>query len=203
MNPVKRQEIKLETRHKVMLGATGAAVALVLMARFLYLPVMATVGARRATLTDLRVKTADAHVLAGELADQEQALAQARARHRAHQRRIGHDQSVGRILESLGQLAQAHRLTLVAIQEREEKLEELEALEPIALGPELTLAGVPLTVQLKGRYRELGAFLGELIDAPFVSTVQELTIARTAKVGTTLEANLVLAVYLAEEDTDD
>ena len=197
MKPVKLQ---LEMRHKVVLGATGAMVALVLMARFLYLPVMATVGERRAILTDLRVKIADAHVLANELADQEQALAQARVSHRAHERRIGDNQSVGRILESLGELAQAHRLTLVAIQEREE---ELEALEPITLGSELTLVGVPLTVELEGRYQELGAFLGELIDAPFVSTVQELTIARTATIGTTLEANLVLAVYLAQEVRDD
>ena len=193
---MKRPAIHLETRQKLLLGGTGALVALVLAARFLYLPVVARIGERRVALTDLRVKTADAHLLAARLADEERTLTEAQAQHRALERRAGGGQSVARILETLSQQAKDHRLELVAVQPREEDESETRTL---TLGPELTLQEIPLRLQLTGRYRQIGEFLGGLIHTPFISSVRELRMRKPEAGSATLQADLVLAVYLAKE----
>jgi len=157
---------------------------------------VARIGERRASLADLRIKTADTHLLAARLPDQERSLADAQVQYRSLERRAGGSQSVARILETLGQQAKDHRLELVAVQPREE--EESEPLI-LALGPEFTLQEIPLRLQLTGRYRQIGEFLGGLIHTPFISSVRELRMRKPEADSATLQADLVLAVYLAKE----
>lgn len=192
---MKRSEIHLETRQKLLLGGTAALVVLVLLVRYAYLPVVARIGEHRASLTDLRVKTADADLLASRLPNEERALTEAQTRYRALERRIGEGQSVARILETLGQQAKDRRLELVAVQPREE---DQAASRTLTLGPALTLQEVPLRLQLTGRYRQIGEFLGRLPDVPFIGSVQELKVTKPDATSAQLRADLVLAVYLAE-----
>ena len=192
---MKRQALQLDTRQKLLLGGTAALVALVLLVRFVYLPVVARIGERRASLTDLRVKTADAHLLASRLSDEERALTEAQAQHRALERRVGEGQSMARILETLGQQAKDRRLELVAVQPKEGESEPLT----LRLGSALTLHEVPLRLQLTGRYRQIGEFLGELIHTPFISSIKELKTRKPEADSATLQADLVLAVYLNQE----
>ena len=189
-------KFQLETRQKLLLGGTAALVVLVLLVRFVYLPVVARIGERRASLTDLRVKTADAHLLASRLPDEECALTEAQARYGALERRIGEGQSVARILETLGQQVKDQRLELVAVQPREE---DQAASRTLTVGPALTLHEVPLRLQLTGRYRQIGEFLGGLSHTPFMSSVRELRMRKPEADSAILQADLVLAVYLAKD----
>lgn len=188
-------KVQLEPRQQLLLGGTAALVALVLMV-FVYLPVVARIGERRVRLTDLRVKTADAHLLAARLPEEERALAETQARSRAFERRVVEGQSVARILETLGQQAKDRRLELIAVQPREEDQNEPRTL---TLGPELTFQEVPLRLQLTGRYRQIGEFLGGLSHAPFMSSVRELRMRKPEVDSATLQADLLLVVYLAED----
>ena len=193
---MKRPEIHLEIRQKLLLAGTAALVALVLLGRFVYLPVAARLGERRASLTDLRGKTADAHLLASRLSEEERALTEAETHSRAFERRVGEGQSVARILETLGQQAKDRRLELVAGQPREE---DHATTRTLLLSPGLTLQEIPLRLQLTGRYRQIGEFLGGLIHAPFLSSVQELRMRKPAGTNATLQADLALAVYLTKD----
>ena len=193
---MKLPTIHLEPRQQLLMGATTALVGLVLVVRYLYLPVVAQIGERRVSLTDLRIKTGDAHLLAARLSEEERALADAQVQSRSLERRAGGDQSVARILETLSQQAKDHRLELVAVQPREEEESETRTLQ---LGPELTLQEIPLQLQLTGRYRQIGEFLGGLIHSPFISSVRELRMRKPEAGSATLQADLVLAVYLAKD----
>ena len=195
MPPLK---IRLEFRQQVFLGLTGALLVVILSLRFIYLPVLARINERRALLTDLRVKIADAQVLAGQLPGQEQALQLAREHYGdALESWIGKEQSVARILERLSAQAKDHRLELVAIQPRAEDHEP----RVVILGPEVTLREVPLTLQLTGRYRQLGEFLGDLPTAPFLASIRELKMTKPQADRAELRTDLVLAVYLSEGAT--
>ena len=185
----------LGLRAQLMLGVTGAAVILVLAIRFLYLPALGRIGERRTTIQGLKVKMADAQALAAQRPAYEAALQDAEQRYQALEHRVGNGQSVGKILELLGAQAKTHRLELTVVQPAPD---QLQAARAVTLGPELTLREVPLTLQVSGRFRQIGEFLGGLQEAPFLSSVRTLTMAKPQAESSLLRAELVLTVYVAE-----
>ncbi len=185
--------VSLEGRQGWLLGVAGAAIGVAVCIRFLYLPVIAGIGERRATLTELRVKLADAQTVAAQLPSQEQVLQETQERFRVLERRLGDGQTVSTILESLSALAKEHHIEVVAVQPEETVAHE------VPLSPTVTLREVPLTLQLTGRYRNVGEFLGMLPSAPFVASVRALKISKLPPAGATLRAELALAVYLMKD----
>lgn len=180
--------------HQWLVGAAGIGLGALLVCRVLYLPLVATIGDRYARLRELRVKLADARVLTKQQPSQEQALARMTARYKIVERQVGEGQSVARILETLSQQAKHHRLELVAVQPPAEE----DGPRRLGLGPEMALRETPLTVQLTGRYRHVGEFLGELFHAPFLSSVRQLSMTKPHAERPALQADLALLVYLAE-----
>ena len=192
--PAALSKLNLQAPYQVALAVTLSLVAGLWAVRYLYLPVIARIGAQRAQLQDLTVKVGDAQALAEALPKQEAALRESQSRYRALESRVGGEQSVARILDGLGKWAKDHRLEVVAVQPRANDAEPFLVLA----GPGLLLRAVPLSLKLKGRYRQLGEFLGELPEAPFLATVRRLTVRQPQSDSAQLEADLVLAVYLQE-----
>ena len=164
------------------------------LSRFVYLPLMAAIREQRVMLRDLRVKIADAQELAEGVPIQEAALQQAQERYRGLERRIDTGQSIARILETLRRQAKDHALELVAVQPRA----GANGQPTITIQPDLILRETPLTLQLTGRYRQVGEFLGELLNAPFLASVRTLTVTKPDAQHPRLRADLVLALYLSE-----
>ena len=192
--PIKMPNVTLQGRSLYLLAATGVLGVLLVAVRFLYLPVVAQIRERRVALEELRVKMADVQQVTEELPNQEAAVRKAQERYRLLHDRLGNDQSVARILEGLDGLAKSKKLQLVATQSSAEETDE----RLVTLGPEIVLREIPLTVQLTGRYRQVAEFLGELEEAPFVASVRRLSMAKLAGEGARLQADLILAVYLAD-----
>ena len=191
------QRLGLNTRYLYGLAGTGLLVVAVLLARFVYLPVLGRVAERQGTLRDLRVKLADVHVATERLPQEERRLEEVREHYQLIERRIGQGQSMARILEALNVQAQEHRLQLAAVQPRAEETPAI----PLRLSPEITVEEIPLTLQLTGRYRHLAEFLGALQDAPFVSSVKQLAVTRLEAGSPKLRADVVLAVYVRERES--
>jgi Tfp pilus assembly protein PilO len=194
---MKRWQIKLTARQQLLLGVTGAMVVAVWLMRFLYLPGVARIHARQVQLKDLRVKIADMQGLAERFSSQEAILQEARERYKVLESRIGREQSVPRVLDAIGQLAKGHQLELIAVQPR---ANEQEA-SVVTIGSELVLEEIPLSLQLKGRYRHLAEFLGGLSQAPFLSSVRELAVKKLQPESPKLQADLVLVVYIAQRSS--
>ena len=190
---MKTPRLQLTPAHTLLLTATGACTMAVLVMRFLYIPLWGRVQERWTSLATLRVKMADARLSMERLPAEEAALTQAQERRQLLERRIGQEQSIARILEALGRQAKTHHLELVTMQPRADAHEEAS----VSLGPEIILRDMPLTVELTGRYRQLGEFLGELPSAPYVAAVKRMRITRPDLESPKLKADLVLAVYLA------
>ena len=182
----------LGSRQQLMLGAAGTVVSLALMARFLLLPGLTHLRERRGVLQELQVKTADAGTLVSRLPKEHAALQDVQGRSRALASRVGERQSVARILETLSRQAKAGQLELVTMQPRAGE----SGKHLLNFGPELTLSEVPLTLQVTGRYQALGEFLGQLSEAPFLSSVRTLSMTRPDAAHPELRADLVLVVYL-------
>ena len=189
--------LQLEAKLQWLLGLSVGLVVLVAAVRWLYLPAVAHLREQRAVLNDLRVKIADARVLAEQLSQQQAALTAAREDYQALRGRVGDRQSVARVLEALGQQAGRHHLELATVQPPRADGEEPLL---VTIGSELTLRAVPLRVQLKGRYQEIGEFLGEFPGAPFLATVNSLSITKPHADALQLEAELTLGVYLMERE---
>jgi len=162
---------------------------------FVLLPVGARMGERRAFLRQLRAKIADARTLAGRLPQEQAALAESQQRHRSFvERRIDRGQSLARVLETLSAQAQDRRLELVSMQP--ETNADGGASTSIDIGPDMSLQQTLLTLELTGRYRSIGEFLGWLKQAPFVASVHELTLNKPETKSFRVHAEVVLAVYL-------
>lgn len=187
-------KIRLEARSKLFLGVTGGLLALVWIVRFLYLPVLSRLGAARAALRDLTVKIGDAQGLTQQLPAQRAALEQARGAYKAMYGRVGDGQSVARILEELSEEAKGQRLELVAVQPRSSEEEQ----GVLVVGPDLALREVALTLQLKGRYQQMGEFLSRFPEAPFLASVRTLRMRKPQADSAQLEAELDLVVYLVD-----
>ena len=190
-----RMKIQLAGRQKLLLGFAAGGLGLVLLIRFVDVPLIAGIRERRATLKALQVKSADAQALVVELPTQEQALERTREQFDVLERRVKTEESMARVLETLSQQAKDHRLELVAVQGRAQEGEQ----RVVSLSPELTLHEAPLTIQLTGRYRALGEFLAALAQMPFLASVQTLKVTRLEATGVQLHAEVVLAVYLGEQ----
>ena len=181
-------------RYQLLLISSAGLAAAVLAARFLFMPVFARIGAQRATLRDLTVKAEDAAGLIAQQPAHERALAQAEQRGRGLDSRV-RGQSIARILDALGQQAREHHLELTVVQDAMPS----EAAHLVRFGPDLVLREVPLRLQLQGRYRQVGEFLGALREAPFLAIVKQADIARPAEGTGSLKTELALAVYIAEQ----
>jgi Tfp pilus assembly protein PilO len=192
--PIALSGVKVQGRPLYLLAATGLLAVALVTARFLYLPAVNQIRQRQVALEELRVKMANVQHVQEELPRQEAAVRQATQRYRALQARLGEGQSVARILEELDGLAKSKRLQFLAKQSSAEDGQERR----LTLGPEIALRETPLTVQLTGRYRQVAEFLGQLRQAPFVASVQQLSLTKIAGEGSRLQADLSLAVYLAE-----
>ena len=191
---MKLPAVKLTPRYRQLLGITGGLVLTVWAVRFLYLPVLGGIADRRTRLRDLAVKIEDARILTAQLPQQQTALQQATVMFQSAHGRVGEGQSVARILEQLSLQAKAYQLELAAAQPRTADHQA----PAIVMGPELALREVPLTLQLKGRYQSMGEFLGWIADGPFVASVRKVSIRKLQADSTQLEADVVLAAYLAE-----
>ncbi len=184
---------QLTTQQKLALAIAGGLTGVMLVVRFLYIPLWGQLTQRQAALKSLHVKVADAHLFMERLPLEEAGLKDVQTRRQALEHRIGHGQSLARILEQLGQQAKARHLELVSIQPRTGERED----HTVTLGPELALREVPLTLQVTGRYRQIGEFLGELPKSSYVAAVKTLHMIRPIPESPKLKADIVLAVYLA------
>ena len=185
--------LRLSAPYRIALGATGALVLSVWLVRYLYLPVLARIGAQRATLHELTVKVADADVLAAALPDHQATLSDAESRYQALEKRVA-GQSLARILDELGRWAKSHKLEVIAVQPSPDAGTGA-ILQP---GPQLRLRELPLTLKLRGRYRQIGEFLAKLPDAPFFGTVRRLYVRQPISESAQLDVEMVLTVYLSD-----
>ena len=181
-------------QQQIALSVGGVVVALVAM-RLLAQPAVAYIGRQRAALGELRAKAAEAAMLVPQRAALEGGLQRAQDRSQSLEARV-RDQSVATILEALSREAKAHYLELTVVQESAPDVERV-----VRFGPHLALREVPLRVHLRGRYRQVGEFLGALRAAPFLAAVREAEIVKSVEQFGQLTADLQLVVYLADKHT--
>ncbi len=161
----------------------------------LLVPVGLYVARQHAAWVRITRDLAQAQHLNEQLSVEQAKMTDATQRYQRVEQRIGGGQSMARILEALGGQAKAAHVELVAVQPRAADTQHPRL---VHLAPSVTLREVPVTVQLSGRYRQLGEFLGALPDAPFISSTRSLTVTRASGDSPSLRAQLELVVYLPE-----
>ena len=186
---------KLSPLQQLLVAIPLRLLAVVWVIRALYLPLAARINDQRGLLRDLKVKAADADLLAAQRPSQDAAFAQAQQAFRALDARVGRAESLASILEQLGRQAKDHRLELVAVQPK------ADGARVVTLGPQLQVREVPLTLQLTGRYRSIGEFFAELPREPFLSSIQRITMTKPQADRAQLTADIALAAYVAERST--
>lgn len=189
-----RPSAPLTRRQKLLAGGVGAALLVLGAVRVIYLPVLARIGERRAALQELTVKIAEGTILIESATAHEAALQELQARSRALEGRLSDEQSLATVLETIAGQANAYRLELVAVQPRT----DVHGQQPLALGPDLRVRAIPLSLQVTGRYRQVGEFLAALHEAPFLVSVRKVTMTRQQEGSAALQGDVELAVYLMD-----
>lgn len=184
--------LRLGPRHRVMLGLAGSALLFLALVRWVYLPVVGRMRERIVAIQDVRVKIADARVVLPKLPAQEAASQEVTQRFEAFQRRVGTEEALANILETLRRDAERLHLAFQASQVPHEET----AQRAMMLGPNMVLKPVPVTVSLVGRYRSVGEFLGGLAELPYVLRVESLSVKQPPDLQPRLEATVSVAVYL-------
>ena len=172
-------------------AVTMAALLLIAAVRWGYLPLLSQIAQRRSAIHTLRVRLSDSEQLIGRLAEREAALERAKAASAAMEQRIGAGQPLARVLEAIGVRAKERHVELTSVQPG--KIGRWLQIDPVA-----SFREVPVTMELTGRYRMLGEFLGDLTGMPALASVRSIRIMRSPEAGGALRAELVLSVYLAE-----
>lgn len=166
--------------------AAGAALVAVLV----YPPLWRGIANSRQRLTELQRNITEAQGFTAEESARARRLERAKQQLAPWARRVGHGQSMARVLETLNARAQAHQLQVVAVQPR--------AVAAHTAAGRLALREVPLELQVSGQYRQIGEFLGTLADAPFLADVRELSLSSPGD-AQALEARIAIVVYMEEQ----
>lgn len=173
----------------------AAALALLLGAvRGLYLPAMGRLSEQRATARDLQVKLSDAQAWLADQSARTAALERARAAYDHELDRVRSGPSLASVLEELSLRAKRQRLELLAVEPLPP--EASATLRAVAVGPGVELQPVPLRLSLRGRYQQVGEFLGNLASAPFLSAVYKLALEQGQPGSTQLGVELWLLVFV-------
>ena len=109
--------------------------------------------------------------------------------------RLGSSRSLADALQTLSGLAATHQLSLVVQQPPTTRAEIRWRLAQAR-----TFREAPLALELTGRYRNIGAFLGSLSEVPFLNAVRRLVINPTASADPagTLRATVDLSVFIPQ-----
>ena len=185
--------VALDARTQRLVAAAGMLLVCGVVIRWAHWPVVAQSRERAAQTRELQVKVADARTLLPRLVEEEASLRQTRQQLDAALASIGSNESVARVLETLQHHAEVLHVEFSAVKSSEAE----ESGQPRALGGDLTLHEVPITVTLVGRSRQVGAFLGTLDGAPFLAQVQRLSVKRPSETSSTVQADMTLALYYA------
>ena len=108
--------------------------------------------------------------------------------------RLGSSRSLADALQTLSGLAATHRLSLVVQQPPTTRTDIRWRLAQAR-----TFREAPLALELTGRYRNIGAFLGSLSAIPFLNTVRRLVMdPAAAEPAGTLRATIDLSVFIPQ-----
>ena len=185
---------RLERRYRIMLELAAGSVLFILLVRLAYLPLLGHLRQELAAARDVRVKLADAQIVAGDTARRVSVAAHLKQQRVALRARLGNGQALARILNGFRHDAEAHRLQCIVTQPSREA-----GLSAEVVGADIELQEVPLTITLTGAYRSIGEFLGAFRTAPFIAEIRQVSVQRSTTVASRLEATIGLVVLLAKE----
>lgn len=166
----------------------GVAGALVLMASswFLFVkPEREKATGLEKELQALRRQSEEANRTLSEMEQAKRALVKTREQAALLDRRILKERDISRILGQLSQEAQRFGVRILSIKPVEETAQDPRAL----------LKRLPVEVELKGRYLELGRFLEALANGPLLFTFEGLRLKRDGKESATLTLKAVAVAY--------
>ena len=179
---------------KDIASLAAVAVGLLLAALLTIVPLGRHLARQWSVRSQLLARLGEAKALEARTAAARASLEATGARREALERRLGRGQSVAKVLEVLGQEAKSHKLELVATQPKQ----DADSPRRVRITSDLIAQAVPVTVQISGRYRQLGEFLGILREAPFLASIQQVSITEPNQETGRLRADLELTLYLTD-----
>ncbi len=177
-----------------LIRMVGAGLAVVMMGGFIARPMVLRIQHQRAVLAELRAQHAMAQALVDEQDRYDTALQERQAQYQTLQQRWRTVTSMAGVIETLTALAKSAHVELLAAESHRGTAPPAV----IQVGPDLVVREVPLTLEVSGRYRQLGDFLGRLHGAPCVTSLRGMGLARQSSGPARVKMQLLVLVYLAE-----
>jgi Tfp pilus assembly protein PilO len=180
--------IRIRLWQQIGLASALAVCVLLAAARMVYVPLWGNAAQNRAAAFDLQVKLSDAQSVTPLILEQERRLELSRLRVQELQSELGSGQNLARTLEQLDDCAVKAGVLMSLSQ---------DAALPAPVDEVLSMQQVTVTVQVSGRYPQLGQFFNQLAQAPFVSRVRSLSVTRHEPSSSQLAATILLELLLS------
>ena len=151
----------------------------------IFLPAWGKLQENRASITDLRVKLADARDLVNRLPEQQERVAEARRQLADAQSQTGGGSSLARILDQLDTCAENAGVRMSITQES------------------AAMQSVPIKAEIGGSFFAIGRFFSLLAEAPFAWQVNQLSLEQSADGQSDLQARLDMELLVAGADDEE
>ena len=184
-------KFKIEQREKVIIGVVILILISIGVYRLLFIPRVRKIGNVRKEIEILSIKARDARSLEKEIPDLEKEVISGRKEFSLFKEGVIEKMAISQAISKLSQAGERYELKFLSIKPR-----DIREAEFVCIGPGISCCKLLITMDIEGRYNNLGKYLAELENLSLMARVEHLEIHGKSDVLPNIKAVLILALYV-------
>lgn len=184
-------KFKIEQREKIIIGGVILIFISIGVYRLLFIPRVRKVGNVRKEIEILSIKAKDAGGLEEKIPDLEKEVRAGRKEFSLFKEGLIEKIEISQAISKLSQGGERYELKFLSIKPR-----DIREAEIVCIGPGISCCKLLITMDIEGRYNNLGRYLEELENLPLITRVEHLEIHGKSDVLPNIKAVLILALYV-------
>ena len=184
-------KFKIEQREKVIIGTVIIIVVAIGLYRLLFIPRIRKVGDIRKEIEILSIKAKDARGLEEKIPGLKEEVLPKQKEFSLFKEGLIEKIEISQAISKLSQAGERYELKFLSI-----KPKDIREAEMVCIGKDLSCCKLLITMDIEGRYNNLGKYLAELENLSLMARVEHLEIHGKSDVLPNIKAVLILALYI-------
>jgi Tfp pilus assembly protein PilO len=184
-------KIKIEQRERVIIGIVILIVISIAVYRLLFIPRIRKIGNIRKDIEVLSIKARDARGLEKGISGLEEEVLLKQKEFSLFKEGLVEKIEISQAISQLSQAGQKHDLKFISI-----KPSDIREAEVVSIGKDLSCCKLLITMDIEGKYNNLGRYLEELENLPLITRVEHIEIHGKEDILPNIKAVLIIAMYV-------
>jgi Tfp pilus assembly protein PilO len=184
-------KIKIEQREKAIISVVILIAAAIGVYRLLFIPRVRNVGNIKKEIEVLSIKARDARNLEEKLPELREEVLLKQKEFSLFKEGLIEKTEIPQAISELSQAGQKHDLKFLSI-----KPKDIKEAEIVCIGKDLSCCKLLITMDIEGKYNNLGRYLEEIENLPLMARLEHLEIHGKEDILPKIKAVLVLAMYV-------